>query len=531
LVRRFYKNKGDILEAVSELYQNIYGMTSTAMLFGDARNLLLATNNGSLYYANSINGNIFLFASERYILQTLLASKHLQKLFDPKTISQLLPNYACLVNLEKSSVDIVSFKTKTSNHSMSLSAYVSSLPTEDIVLPHNEGEVYINTSLEHTKANVPAQFIQHLKHSRSGIEKIKRCVRCILPETFPFITFNAQGVCNFCLHYKKLDFEGESQFKNLVDRYRSKTGGPDCLVPFSGGRDSSYVLHYLKKELGLNPLAFSYDWGMLTDLGRRNQARMCGKLGVEHILISADVRKKRSNIKKNVLAWLQKPSLGTVPLFMAGDKQYFYFSNLLLSQNNLHLSILGENMLETTNFKSGFCGIPPKFGSGHTYSLSLNDKLKMLLFYGREYITNPAYLNASLLDTLDAFRSYYVIKHETINMFNYLPWDETTIIKTLRDEYDWEIADDTKTTWRIGDGTASFYNYIYYIVAGFTENDTFRSNQIREGMLTREEGLEKSRIDNEIRWDSIHWYCRTIQIDFERAIKIINSIPKLYSFE
>jgi len=64
------------------------------------------------------------------------------------------------------------------------------------------------------------------------------------------------------------------------------------VFPFSGGRDSSYALHYIVKELGLKPIAFSYDWGMLTDLGRRNQARMCGKLGVEHILISADIRKK-----------------------------------------------------------------------------------------------------------------------------------------------------------------------------------------------------------------------------------------------
>lgn len=46
---------------------------------------------------------------------------------------------------------------------------------------------------------------------------------------------------------------------------------------------------------------------------------------------------------------------------------------------------------------------------------------------------------------------------------------------------------DTNTTWRIGDGTAAFYNYVYYTVAGFTEHDTFRSNQIREGQMTREE--------------------------------------------
>ena len=153
-------------------------------------------------------------------------------------------------------------------------------------------------------------------------------------------------------------------------------------MPFSGGRDSSFALHYVVEELGLKPIAFSYDWGMITDLARRNQSRMCGKLGVEHILVSADIRKKRRNIRKNVLAWLKKPSLGTMPLFMAGDKQYFYFANKLMKQNDLTLSILGENLLETTNFKSGFCGVKPNFGQEHTYSLSIKDRIKMAYYYG-----------------------------------------------------------------------------------------------------------------------------------------------------
>ncbi len=68
---------------------------------------------------------------------------------------------------------------------------------------------------------------------------------------------------------------------------------------------------------------------MVTDIARRNISRMCGKLGIEHILLSADIRTKRKNIRKNVLAWLKRPSLGTIPLFMAGDKQFFYFANKL----------------------------------------------------------------------------------------------------------------------------------------------------------------------------------------------------------
>ena len=72
----------------------------------------------------------------------------------------------------------------------------------------------------------------------------------------------------------------------------------------------------------MNPVAYTYDWGMVTDLARRNQARLCSQLGVEHIWVSADIKQKRRNVRKNVEAWLKRPELGMVPLFMAGDKQF-----------------------------------------------------------------------------------------------------------------------------------------------------------------------------------------------------------------
>ena len=113
-------------------------------------------------------------------------------------------------------------------------------------------------------------------------------------------------------------------------------------------------------------------------------------------------------------------------------------------------------------------------------------------------------------------------------IFDYWKWDEEEIDKILVEEYDWILADDTKTSWRIGDGTASFYNYIYYTVAGFTEHDTFRSNQIREGVISRDQGLKLIEKDNIPRYESINEYFDLIGVDFEYTIKTINNIPKLW---
>ena len=106
--------------------------------------------------------------------------------------------------------------------------------------------------------------------------------------------------------------------------------------------------------------------------------------------------------------------------------------------------------------------------------------------------------------------------------------DEETINNTLIKEYDWETAVDTSTTWRIGDGTAGFYNYVYYTVAGFTEHDTFRSNQIREGVITRRQALDFIFNENRPRYQNIKWYLDTLGMNFEEVIKVVNSIPKLY---
>ena len=144
-------------------------------------------------------------------------------------------------------------------------------------------------------------------------------------------------------------------------------------------------------------------------------------------------------------------------------------------------------------------------------------------------IKNPFYINQSLIDTItgEYFRSFKK-KTDYFHLYDYWKWDENLINQTLINKYEWELAPDTTTTWRIGDGTAAFYNYIYYKLAGFTEHDTFRSNQIREGDITREEALRLVEQENMPRYPNIRWYLDAINLDFEKVIKVINNITPIY---
>jgi len=523
LIRFSLQQGKTLIDSIQNIYHQLEGNASLALFFEDYHYLLLVTNNGSVYICFNKSKGIFVFASEKYILKTLIKKHKLQDIFTQEDIFQLKSNSGCLLDL--SSLDFKRFSlTDQNTSSFSILKQENNFQIVDHVVKSPIETSNITPRKKHVL--IPQDIKEHFQKCDERVALLKRCKRCILPETMPLITFDEEGVCSYCNEYVKAKILGKDRLLEELDKYRRETGQADCIVSLSGGRDSCYSLHYVKRELKLNPIAFTYDWGMVTDLARRNQSRLCGKLGVEHIIVSADITKKRKFIRKNVLAWLKRPDLGIIPLFMAGDKQYFHYANVLKKQTDIRLLIMGENAFEKTNFKTGFCNIKENKDE-LAYSLTFLNKCKMALYYAKEFLLNPSYLNSSLFDSAWAFVAYYFDSHEYLNLYRYIPWDESQA-ELLKKEYKWEIAEDTESTWRIGDGTAPFYNYIYYVMAGFTENDTFRSNQIREGVMDRERALDLVREENKPRYESIGWYCDTIAIDRNKTLRAINSAPKLY---
>ena len=484
--------------AIAQVFREIEGTASIAILIADEPKILLATNNGSLYFTQSDQSGRLHFASERYILQRLIEATSLGG--DAPPIHAVCSGQGVLIDIATGAARVFDFAEERQ-------------PSRG--LAPQWAPAVVSRIRDLTEADDPRRA------------NLRRCTKCIMPETMPFIEFDGDGVCNYCRTYVPHKPLGLDALRELVAPFRSqKKDQPDCLVAVSGGRDSCYGLHVLKVELGLNPVAYTYDWGMITDLARRNQARLCGKLGVEHILVSADIPKKREYVRHNVEAWLRRPTLGMIPLFMAGDKQYFHYANQIQRQLGVELSFLCENILERAHFKSGFMGVEE--GHRRVYNVSFAKKMTVLRYHIIQYALNPRYINKSLFDTLFAFHSSYLLKHDNIQLYDYANWQEDEVVGVLRREYDWELATDTTSTWRIGDGTAAFYNYIYYNIAGFTENDALRSNQIRQGVMTRERALELVKQENEPRWDSLQWYANTIGFSLNDALQVISGMPRLW---
>ncbi len=508
--------------AMREAFGEARGANTVAAIHAACEAMVLGSTNGSLYFFTAPVLGVSLFASEEFILRQALEALARKLPSDVPPIIQVNPHTLLILSLRDGGAQLLSVGDELAAPSNTIVV----MPPRQIRQLYAERPVAMRRS---PAVNLPVSEIERLMlFDQKAIAALRRCSRCLLPETFPFIEYDAAGVCQFCRQHRPTPLRGAAALQKLADRVRRADGKPDCLVPISGGRDSSYGLHYVKKELGLNPVAYTYDWGFVTDLARRNISRMCGELNVEHVLVAADIRQKRENVRKNVCAWLAKPNLSMIPLFMAGDKAFFYYASMVKRQMNLGPILFCMNWLEKTGFKTGFAGVNDTASHEKTYGLTRLNQLRLFAHYGLKFLTNPRYINTSIPDTLFGFLSYYLQGKDYYSIFDFLTWDQAKIERCIIGGYDWETSPDTTSTWRIGDGTAPFYNYIYLTIAGFSEHDTFRSNQIREGMLDRETALRAIEAENAPRAESFKWYCDTIGIDAVETLRVINRIPRRY---
>ncbi|NCC62266.1 MAG: ATPase, partial [Verrucomicrobiae bacterium] len=114
------------------------------------------------------------------------------------------------------------------------------------------------------------------------------CKRCILNDSFPGILFADDGICNYCHAWNKrwgsFNFNrAENELKKIFNIVKTKNRKYDCLLPYSGGRDSSYVLYLCKEKYGLNPLAVTFNNLFMSSYAKNNIFSMIEVLGVDHV--------------------------------------------------------------------------------------------------------------------------------------------------------------------------------------------------------------------------------------------------------
>jgi glucosamine--fructose-6-phosphate aminotransferase (isomerizing) len=507
-LERQLQKRASLCAALQSAFGALAGEASIAMFAREENQLVVGTNSGCLYVA--ARGPLFVWTSERYSLESFLTEGHFGLTGTP--VRHLRAGQALIVPLDTAQPAPVTLPPPASGVS-------------------NPSALATSTARATTAA---ARHPQHADSRRTLVDRthgqveLRRCTRCILPATYPFITFDQDGICNYCHTHLTQRVQGREALLKELDRHRRGDGQPDCIVAFSGGRDSSYGLHLLKNNLGMTPLAFTYDWGLVSDLARRNQARMCGTLGVEHVIRAADISAQRRYIRRNLEAWLARPRLGMIPIFMAGDKFFYSHARDLRRETGIPLVIFcSGNDLERTPFKTGFAGVRENNYSNRLFALEFGKKLQLGAYYAAQLLANPRYFNESLLNSARAFAATFVGIDDFLYLYNFEPWDEATIDRTLIGTYDWEISPESSNTWRIGDGYTAFINYVYHRVAGFSEFDVFRSHQIRDGIIDRPRALTLAAEDNRPRLGELREFARLIGFNLEDVLSRIDELPRI----
>lgn len=128
-----------------------------------------------------------------------------------------------------------------------------------------------------------------MSQERGEVSPVHYCSRCVLPSTFPGITFNEQGICQHCLRYQAALISRQmekyrSKFDSLIRKCQGR-GDYDILVSYSGGKDSSFTLDLFKNLYGLRVLAFTFDNGFVSGIALENIGRVVENLGIDHIMV------------------------------------------------------------------------------------------------------------------------------------------------------------------------------------------------------------------------------------------------------
>ena len=366
--------------------------------------------------------------------------------------------------------------------------------------------------------------------SMGEMDELRRCTRCILPETFPGILFNDDGVCNYCLEYQPVRVFGENALRKVLDGFRNRGVKYDCLVPVSGGRDSTFVLYNVVKRFGMRALALTVDSGAITVEGHRNIEKVTGALGVDHVWLRDEnhIRVARKNTRVRFHAWLKKPSINTIaPVLNAADKTMNLRIFRYAHKNGIPLVVGGNNIgnstFEQEHFKTGYMGVFPDERGMYSFV----DRVKLSFLFGWEFLKNPYNFHWSVFREYVSGAFVYFFESllkpwdvDTLGFYDYVYWREDEVIPTVK-ELGWAGASDTLATWRIDDTAYPLIDYIYLRLVGFNEFDEFYSKLIREGQISREEAFKRCMVEHAPRIPSIMKLLEELEVSKEKLDNVL----------
>lgn len=313
---------------------------------------------------------------------------------------------------------------------------------------------------------------------------MKRCVKCNLPETHETITFDAAGVCNICSqHTFKRDAidwaKRKEELAALIEQYRGQ-GDYDCIVPFSGGKDSTWTLYHLVKEYGVKPLVVRFDHGFLRPNLEENVKRTMRRLGVDFHTFTPNWRivqklMLQAFLEKGDFCWHCHTGIFSYPMWVAIEKK-------------VPLIFWGEPSAEYTSYYS--YDQPEevdekRFNRFVNLGITADD-----MFVRLGGAVEPRELKPYSYPPLSELRR---IGYRSVCLGSYIPWDVKEQSAIIERELGWqgdrvENVPPAYQYEKIECYMQGVRDYIKYIKRGYSRPSHLVALDVRNGRLTAEEG-------------------------------------------
>lgn len=316
---------------------------------------------------------------------------------------------------------------------------------------------------------------------------LRLCSRCVTPETHETIFFDQEGVCNVCRQqeYKqeKIDWAArKKELHALLDSYRGQ-GDYDCIVPFSGGKDSTYTLYALVREYGMKPLVVSFDHGFYRPTVQEGKLRTYRRLGVDVLQFTP--------------SWHVVKQLMLESLKRKGDFCWhchtgiFAYPMQVSVKYKIPLVIWGEPSAEYTSYYSYDDGPEQvdeeRFNRFVNLGITAEDMVGMV---GRGI--TPRDLTPFTYPKLSDLKA---IKSRSFCLGSYIPWDVKKQSDLIKRELDWreEAVEGVPPEYGYEKIECMFQgvrDYLKYIKRGYARVSHLASIDIRNGRMSREAALE-----------------------------------------
>jgi len=326
-----------------------------------------------------------------------------------------------------------------------------------------------------------------------------RCTRCIIPESFPGVTFDEDGICSLCRsHSNTRRRSDEEALLRLVESARSGSRF-DCVVPLSGGKDSTYILYLAVRELGLRVIAANHDQGYQSDMARANVRHACEALGVPLVTSSPDHEAGRLMLREMLHV---SEILGCFTRTCTDCE--FMLRSLAISSAREHdvpFILWGSSSLESPDdadydeYRHGRGGL-------EILSSKLQRLRELALTPGQAVALAPhvlsyASLSARRRRSMGAPLKYVVnpfglvpfpeASPAIIHFFDYADWDPHAATEVLERELGWRHPEGREA--RFDCRLYCFVEHRELELTGLTDSGAIASRLIREGRLTREQAL------------------------------------------